>query len=114
MSLPSRALLALALLAPAARAQSSAARIQRAVAWLAADRLEGRATGTPGSDSAAAYVARRFAALRLTPIVTDDAGTAACAGLRVSQGREAAPCATFLQHFTARSAALAHAGRPSE
>jgi len=33
--------------------------------YLASDRLEGRGTGTPGNDSAAAYIARRFASLGL-------------------------------------------------
>src|SRR5205814_9558661 len=41
------------------------------VAYLASDALEGRGTGTPGNDSAAAYIARRFAALGLRPIETD-------------------------------------------
>lgn len=36
------------------------------VAFLAADRLEGRRIGSPGADSAAEYIARRFAALGLT------------------------------------------------
>jgi aminopeptidase YwaD len=35
------------------------------IAYLASDRLEGRGTGTPGNDSAAAYIARRFEALGL-------------------------------------------------
>lgn len=35
------------------------------IAYLASDALEGRGTGTPGNDSAAAYIARRFAALGL-------------------------------------------------
>jgi hypothetical protein len=55
------------------------------IAYLAADRLEGRGTGTPGNDSAAAYIARRFAVLRLRP-----AGDA------------------FRQPFVARPAAAAH------
>jgi Zn-dependent M28 family amino/carboxypeptidase len=108
--------------------RASADRLQRDIAYLAADRLEGRATGTAGNDSAAAYIARRFAALRLTPVVTEDAGTAGCAvqrytardgagrtaaahGPSTDAGGPTAPCATFLQRFTARSAALAHAGQ---
>jgi hypothetical protein len=39
--------------------------IQADIAYLASDALEGRGTGTPGNDSAAAYIARRFAALGL-------------------------------------------------
>ena len=35
------------------------------IAYLASDPLEGRGTGTPGNDSAAAYIARRFASLGL-------------------------------------------------
>ncbi|MFL5613174.1 MAG: M28 family peptidase [Gemmatimonadaceae bacterium] len=35
------------------------------IAYLASDALEGRGTGTPGNDSAAAYIARRFAAIGL-------------------------------------------------
>jgi hypothetical protein len=91
-----RPLLALALLAPAALpaqgSRADAERIRRDVYVLADDRMEGRFTGTPGNDSAAAYVARRFASLRLRPVV--DGG--------------------FVQRFVARSAALAHAGRPSD
>jgi hypothetical protein len=42
--------------------------IRADIAYLASDALEGRGTGTPGNDSAAAYIARRFAALGLRPI----------------------------------------------
>ncbi len=41
--------------------------IKRDVAYLASDALAGRLTGTPGNDSAAAYLARRYAALGLQP-----------------------------------------------
>jgi hypothetical protein len=41
------------------------------IQFLASDALEGRGTGTPGNDSAAAYIARRFAALKLLPLATD-------------------------------------------
>ena len=40
-------------------------RIRQDVAFLAADALEGRGSGTAGNDSAAAYAARRFRALGL-------------------------------------------------
>jgi hypothetical protein len=110
--------LAFALLLPAVAAaqapqRASADRLRRDVAVLADDRMEGRFTGSAGLDSAAAYIARRFASLRLTQVVDDDAP--ACARRRVSArtGREQA-CTSYLQRFTARSAALAHAGRPSE
>jgi hypothetical protein len=66
-----------------------AGRILRDVAWLADDRLEGRGTGTAGNDSAAAWLARRHAALALRP-------------LGVANG--------YLQPFVARSVQLAHAG----
>ncbi len=42
-----------------------AARIQADVAYLADDRLGGRLIGSPGADSAAAYLGRRFRELRL-------------------------------------------------
>jgi len=104
------------------------ASVRRDIVYLSSDALEGRGTGTPGNDSAAAYVARRFAALGLEPpVVTSD--SSACAPARSvarahtlgqpgaaigggSGGRGAAArCASYLQPFTARSVALAHAGR---
>ncbi|MGI8499095.1 MAG: M28 family peptidase [Gemmatimonadaceae bacterium] len=66
-------------------ADSSA--IRRDIAYLSSDALEGRGTGTPGNDSAAAYIAQRYAALGLRP---------------------AEPA--FLQHFSARSVAAMNAG----
>jgi hypothetical protein len=45
-------------------------RLEEHIRYLASDRLRGRGTGTPGYDSAARYVAERFAALGL-----DSAGT---------------------------------------
>lgn len=66
---------------------ADSAAILRDVAYLASDRLEGRLTGTVGNDSAAAYIARRFASLKLQ-----------------------APYPGYLQKFEARSAADAHAG----
>jgi hypothetical protein len=42
--------------------------IRSDISYLASDQLEGRRTGTPGNDSAAAYIARRFAALGLQPL----------------------------------------------
>lgn len=47
--------------------QFSGDRIKSDVAFLADDRLEGRYTGSPGYDTAARYVAARFAALGLKP-----------------------------------------------
>jgi aminopeptidase YwaD len=57
------------------------------IAYLASDRLEGRLTGTPGNDSAAAYLARRYADIGLKPASTG-----------------------YLQKFSAHSAADAHVG----
>ena len=62
--------------------------------YLASDKLEGRRTGTPGNDSAAAFIARRFASLRLEPLEPE-----------------------YLQHFVARPIAahgLAAEALPSE
>ena len=44
------------------------AAVRSDIAWLADDRLEGRATGTAGNDSAATYIARRYAALGLAAV----------------------------------------------
>ena len=75
--------------------------LRRDVAYLASDALEGRGTGTPGNDSAAAYIARRFAALKLEPT-----GGAECSGH---------PCpGRYFQPFAARSIAAAHAGLSGE
>ena len=62
--------------------------IRRDIAFLAADALEGRLTGTAGNDSAAAYIARRYKSLGLIELVPG-----------------------YLQRFEARSAEDAHAGR---
>jgi hypothetical protein len=40
--------------------------IRRDIEYLASDALAGRLTGTPGNDSAAAYIARRYKTLKLT------------------------------------------------
>lgn len=69
----------------AAVADSSA--IRSDIAYLASDALEGRLTGSPGNDSAAAFLARRYAYLRLKPGVPG-----------------------YLQKFVARPAASAHTG----
>jgi hypothetical protein len=88
-------------------AMADSAAIRRDVAWLADDALEGRATGTAGNDSAALFIARRFQALGLEPLLAAAAGCGA--------GRESGGClAGYAQPFTARSAALAHAGSPWE
>ena len=62
--------------------------IRQDIAFLASDALEGRLTGTPGNDTAAAYIARRYQSLGLTPLTPG-----------------------FLQPFDALSAEDAHMGR---
>src|SRR5688500_978693 len=62
-------------------------RLSTDIAFLASDALEGRGTGTPGFDSAASFVAARYATLGL---------------------RALAP--GYFQPFIARSAMLAHSG----
>src|SRR5437764_74160 len=54
-----------------AGSQANARALHADIAYLASDRLEGRGTGTPGNDSAAAYIARRFNVLGLTALAPD-------------------------------------------
>ncbi len=70
---------------PSPAAADSAA-VRADIAFLAGDALEGRATGTPGNDSAASYLSRRYSALGLHPA---------------------------MQRFVAHSPSDLHAGRPS-
>ena len=65
--------------------------IKADIAHLASDRLEGRGTGTPGSDSAAAFIARRFATLKLRSTGVD-----------------------YLQPFVARPLAATHGAQAPE
>ncbi|MDP9177293.1 MAG: M28 family peptidase [Gemmatimonadota bacterium] len=74
--------------APPGPTNADSTAILRDIAYLASDQLEGRLTGTPGNDSAAAYLARRYKTLGLV-----------------------APLPGYLQPFEARSAGDAHAGR---
>ncbi len=76
---------------PGTGATPDAERLRSDIAWLADDRRDGRGTGTAGNDTAAAWLARRHALL----------------GLRTLPGADG-----FLQHFDARSAQMAHAGKP--
>lgn len=69
------------------KAVADSTAIRSDIAYLASDRLEGRRTGTPGNDSAAAFIAGRYAALRLR-----------------------APYPGYIQKFVARPAAAAHLG----
>jgi hypothetical protein len=89
-----------------APATPDAHRLQRDIAYLAEDRLEGRATGTAGNDSAAAWIARRDASLGLRPL-SADTSRAECRGASVP-----ASCRSYLQRFVARGPELAHSGRP--
>lgn len=82
---------ALASASASAQQTAVAARILRDVTTLADDRWEGRGTCTPGNDSAAVFIARRFAELRLSPLN----GTAIRPGSAVLTEQ-------FLQRFTAR------------
>ena len=68
--------------------QPDALRIRRDIEYLASEALGGRLTGTPGNDSAAAFIARRYEALGLTAFSTD-----------------------YEQHFVARPPAHAGAGK---
>ena len=82
----------------------------RDIRVLASDALEGRGTGTPGNDSAAAYIARRFAQMGLSP-----AFTSGDARLCRSVSGGTPPCdGRFVQSFVARSVAAMHAGLPAE
>src|SRR6185503_13221796 len=76
--------------APSSANGPDSTRIREDIRYLASDALEGRGTGTPGNDSAAAFVARRYAALGLRPLAPG-----------------------YIQPFDARSAMLAHASGPA-
>src|SRR5512138_1302106 len=73
-------------------ARPDAVRIRSDIAYLADDRLEGRATGTAGNDTAASWLARRHAALKLVPIVVDTT-------LRNCPRPAPRRCTTYLQRF---------------
>lgn len=97
--------------APAsASSMADTARIRADIVYLASDALEGRGTGTPGNDSAAAYLEREYARLGLTKIERSTTCPEMRAGVRECvSGR-----ASYLQHFSARSVEAAHAGLPGE
>jgi hypothetical protein len=89
-------ILAAAVLSSPAAAQTSADRLLADVRYLSDDRLEGRLTGAAGADSAAAYVARRFAEVGLSPgpggwfqdfVVSPDAPAARHAPVAGARGR---------------------------
>lgn len=92
-------LLAFALLAPAAFAQTGAKppvpdveRLRAHVSYLASHKLEGRRTGTPGAEEAARYVAEEFRRLGLKPGGSTMAPTSG-----PNQG--GAPLLSYLQPF---------------
>ncbi|HEY8793972.1 MAG TPA: M28 family peptidase [Gemmatimonadaceae bacterium] len=89
-----------------ASAIADTARIRADIVYLASDALEGRGTGTPGNDSAAAYLAREYARLGLKLIER----SATCPEMRPGVRECVVGRASYLQHFTAHSAAAAHAG----
>jgi aminopeptidase YwaD len=57
--------------APTPATQPDSLAIRRDIEYLASPALEGRLTGSPGNDSAAVYIARRYKALGLTALATD-------------------------------------------
>ena len=60
-------------------ARTEAVRLRRDIEYLASRALEGRRAGTPGSDSAANFIASRFADLGLQPAFTvPDCNAASC------------------------------------
>lgn len=102
--------------ATASAAQTSAsaiadtARIRADIVYLASDALEGRGTGTPGNDSAAAYIAREYAKLGLVKI----SRSVSCPQMRPGVRECVVGRASYSQYFSAHSAAAAHAGLPAE
>lgn len=90
------------------------ARLAADVSVLASDAFEGRGTGTPGNDSAAAFIARRFEALKLEPLRMTVVGGAAMNGPEPMIGAVPGQKAGHLQRFIARSVAAVHAGLPAE
>ena len=97
--------------APSPGAVPDTASLMRDVRHLASDALEGRGTGTAGNDSAAAYISRRFATIGTVPALTS-VDTRICG--HVTGSTKAACDGRFVQFFTARSVAAAHAGLPGE
>ncbi|MEP7087393.1 MAG: M20/M25/M40 family metallo-hydrolase [Gemmatimonadota bacterium] len=93
-----------------AAATSDTGRIRADIVYLSSDALEGRGTGTPGNDSAAAYLAREYARLGLRKIEL----ATTCPAMRPGVRECVVGRASYTQPFVARSAAAAHAGLPSE
>jgi len=81
--------------------------LRQDVNYLASDALAGRLTGTPGNDSAAAFIARRYAALGLQPLAVHP--DSICDTPASTHARFACASA-YLQPFSATSVAAIHAG----
>ena len=94
----------------AASSMADTAQIRSDIVYLASDALEGRGTGTPGNDSAAAYLARAYERLGLTKIER----TMTCPEMRAGVRECVSGRASYLQYFSARSVEAAHAGLPGE
>jgi len=103
-----------AAVAPAPRsALDDTAQIRRDIVYLASPALEGRLTGTPGNDTAAAYIARLYDSLHLAqarPLITTGPRPQ-CPAIFI-EGFICSPA--YMQRFLARSVAAAHAGLPGE
>ncbi len=106
-----------------ARSDGDTTLLRRDINYLASDALEGRLTGTPGNDSAAAYIARRYKLLGLAdmadtvghdciPVGTIESSLEEKTGRQVAlKARNGAACPPpYFQPFTARSVAAMHAG----
>jgi hypothetical protein len=106
-----------------AKSDGDTSLLRRDIGYLASDALEGRLTGTPGNDSAAAYIARRYELLGLDdmadsaerdciPVGSIESSLAKKTGSQVAlKARDGTACpAPYFQPFTARSVAAAHAG----
>jgi hypothetical protein len=95
---------------PSPAATPDTASVMRDIRTLASDVLEGRGTGTPGNDSAAVYIAGRFAQIGLAPAFANG-DSRLCSSVSGATPR----CdGRFLQSFVARSVAAVHAGLPAE
>lgn len=92
--------------ARAARLAPDTVSIRQDVVHLASDALEGRGTGTAGNDSAAAYIARRFASMRLAQVPDGCDHPPAAIASRCDR--------PYWRPFVARSASAAHLGLPFE
>jgi len=92
-------------------AVADTALIRADITYLASDALEGRAPGTPGNDSAAAYIARLYGTLKLEPAPFPAPSAVGTCAAGFQEGALCAP--KYMQRFYAKSIAAAHAGLPS-